>query len=52
MHQNGRQFWGGDGMDPHGALDHSEKEFSIIDTIQPCVQLRCAVLEDLDKDKK
>ncbi|MCI9556544.1 M20 family metallopeptidase [Oscillospiraceae bacterium 50-16] len=36
-----------DGMGPHGALDHSEKEFSIIDTIQPCVQLLCAVLEEL-----
>ena len=40
-----------DGMGPHGALDHSEKEFSIIDTIQPCVQLLCAVLEDLSERK-
>lgn len=41
----------GDGMGPHGALDHSEKEFSIIDTIQPCVQLLCALLEDLSEKK-
>ena len=40
-----------DGMGPHGALDHSEKEYSIIDTIQPCVQLLCAVLEDLSQSK-
>lgn len=36
-----------DGMGPHGELDHSEKEFTIIDTIQPCVQLLCALLEQL-----
>lgn len=40
-----------DGMGPHGALDHSEKEFSIIDTIEPCVQLLCAVLEDLSNQR-
>ena len=40
-----------DGMGPHGALDHSEKEYSIIDTIQPCVQLLCAVMEDLSQSK-
>lgn len=41
----------GDGLGPHGALDHSEKEYSVIDTIQPCVQLLCAVLEDLSEKK-
>lgn len=41
----------GDGFGPHGALIHSEKEFSIIDSIQPCVQLLCAVLKDLAEQK-
>lgn len=40
-----------DGMGPHGALDHSEKEYSIIDTIEPCVRLLVATLEDLASKK-
>lgn len=34
-----------DGMGPHGALDHSENEYSMVNSIEPCVQLLCSVLE-------
>lgn len=40
-----------DGMGPQGDLCHSPNEYTIIDSIQPCVQLLCAVLEDLAKNK-
>lgn len=40
-----------DGMGPAGGLDHSEKENSIIDSVEPCVQLLCALLEDLSQSK-
>ncbi|NBI67923.1 M20 family peptidase [Pseudoflavonifractor sp. 60] len=41
----------GDGFGPHGALIHSEKEFTVIDSVQPCVRLLCAVLKDLAEQK-
>lgn len=41
-----------DGMGPHGAMDHSEKEYSTIDTIEPCVQLLVGLLEHLAEHKK
>ena len=36
-----------DGMGPFGDLDHSDKEYTIIDSINPCVELLCKVLEAL-----
>ena len=41
-----------DGMGPHGALDHIEKEFRIIVTVEPCVQLLCAAIEELARKKR
>lgn len=41
-----------DGMGPHGALDHSEKEYTIIDSIQPCVGLNLAILEDIASKRR
>ncbi len=36
-----------DGMGPHGANDHSEKENGYIGSVEPCVRLLVRVLEDL-----
>ena len=41
-----------DGMGPHGAMDHSEKEFSSIDSIEPSIRLLCAALERLAQKKR
>ncbi len=40
-----------DGMGPHGALDHSDKEHTIIESIHGCVALLCSALESLSKTK-
>lgn len=40
-----------DGMGPHGALDHSEKEYGYIGSVEPCVRLHLAILEDLAAGK-
>lgn len=40
-----------DGMGPHGANDHSEKENGYIGSVEPCVRLLVTVLEDLAKTK-
>ena len=36
-----------DGMGPHGANDHSEKEYSYLKSAVPCVQLLLRMLEDM-----
>lgn len=36
-----------DGMGPHGALDHSEKEYGYIGSVEPCVRLFVKLLEDM-----
>lgn len=36
-----------DGMGPHGALDHSDKEYGYIGSVEPCVRLLVRVLEDI-----
>lgn len=36
-----------DGMGPHGALDHSEKEYGYIGSVEPCVRLLLRVLSDV-----
>ena len=40
-----------DGMGPHGALDHSEKEYGCISSIEPCVQLHLGLLKELAERK-
>lgn len=40
-----------DGMGPHGALDHSEKEYGYIGSVEPCVRLHLGILEDLAAGK-
>lgn len=40
-----------DGMGPHGAMDHSEKEYSTINSVEPCVQLLVGLLEHLADNK-
>ena len=40
-----------DGMGPHGANDHSEKENGYIGSVEPCVRLLVTVLEDLAKTR-
>ena len=40
-----------DGMGPHGALDHSEKEYGCICSIEPCVRLHLGLLEELAERK-
>ncbi|MDD3173984.1 MAG: M20 family metallopeptidase [Herbinix sp.] len=40
-----------DGMGPHGALDHSEKEYGYIGSVEPCIKFLCRVLEDLAEKK-
>lgn len=40
-----------DGMGPHGALDHSEKEYGYIGSVEPCVRLLLRILEDLSVSK-
>ncbi len=40
-----------DGMGPGGRYDHSPKEFCLIDSIDPCVKLLVAVLEDVATHK-
>ncbi|MBQ7795494.1 MAG: M20/M25/M40 family metallo-hydrolase [Lachnospiraceae bacterium] len=36
-----------DGMGPHGALDHSEKEYGYIGSVEPCVRLHLGLLAEL-----
>lgn len=36
-----------DGMGPHGALDHSEKEYGYIGSVEPCIRLFVKLLEDM-----
>ena len=36
-----------DGMGPHGANDHSEKEYGYIGSVEPCVKLHLAILNDM-----
>ncbi|MBQ4425118.1 MAG: M20 family metallopeptidase [Lachnospiraceae bacterium] len=36
-----------DGMGPEGQFDHSPKEFSTVSSVEPCVRLLLALLEDL-----
>lgn len=40
-----------DGMGPHGALDHSDKEYGILDSANYCVKLCGLLLEDMAKAK-
>lgn len=40
-----------DGMGPHGALDHSDKEYSVIESAEYCVKLCSLLLDDLAKNK-
>ena len=40
-----------DGMGPHGALDHSEKEYGYYPSAVDCVRLLCRMLEEISKDK-
>lgn len=40
-----------DGMGPHGAMDHSEKEYGLIGSVEPCVRLLLRMLEDLAGQK-
>ena len=41
-----------DGMGPHGALDHSEKEYGYYPSAVDCVRLLCAMLEMISNDKQ
>lgn len=41
-----------DGMGPHGALDHSEKEYGYIPSVEPCVKLFVKLLEDMVSKKQ
>ena len=40
-----------DGMGPHGANDHSEKEYGYIGSVEPCIRLLVRILEDLADGK-
>lgn len=40
-----------DGMGPHGANDHSEKEYGYIGSVEPCVRLLVRVLSDMAERK-
>lgn len=39
-------------MGPHGALDHSEKEYGYYPSAVDCVRLLCAMLEMISNDKQ
>lgn len=41
-----------DGMGPHGAEDHSEREYGYIGSVEPCIRLLVRVLEDIAKTKE
>ena len=41
-----------DGMGPHGAMDHSDKEYGYIGSVEPCVQLHLGLLEELAERKE
>lgn len=41
-----------DGMGPHGALDHSEKEYGYLGSIEPCIRLHLGLLEELTEQKR
>lgn len=41
-----------DGMGPHGANDHSEKEYGYIPSVEPCVKLLCTMLDEICKEKE
>lgn len=36
-----------DGMGPHGAMDHSDKEYGCVSSVEPCVRLHVGLLEEL-----
>lgn len=40
-----------DGMGPHGALDHSEKKYGYIGSVEPCVRLLVRILQELASSK-
>lgn len=40
-----------DGMGPHGALDHSEKEYGYWGSVEPCIRLHLGLLEELSGRK-
>lgn len=41
-----------DGMGPHGAMDHSEKEYGYLPSVEPSVRLLVSILEDLAHKKQ
>lgn len=41
-----------DGMGPHGAMDHSEKEYGCIRSVEPCIRLHVGLLEELAAKKR
>lgn len=40
-----------DGMGPHGAEDHTEREYGYIPSVEPCVRLLCEVLREMAEQK-
>lgn len=40
-----------DGMGPHGALDHSEKEYGYLGSVEPCIRLHLGLLEEMTKHR-
>lgn len=40
-----------DGMGPHGAMDHSEKEYGYIGSVEPCVRFLVEALTKLSEEK-
>lgn len=40
-----------DGMGPHGALDHSEKEYGYVGSVEPCIRLHLGLLEEMTKHR-
>ena len=41
-----------DGMGPHGANDHSEKEYGYIGSVEPCIRLHLRILEEISDRQK
>lgn len=39
-----------DGMGPHGANDHSDRENGYIPSVEPCVALLCAMLDEIAEE--
>ena len=40
-----------DGMGPHGAMDHSDKEYGCIRSVEPCIRLHVGLLEEMAAKK-